>query len=116
MEQEKLKTEYIFPNYYVRITCLDKTKIINYLTYIRKKHRRTWYLIPIRMNCEILYGIDDDLVMLQENKRFILQSYLTLLFYIIDPEMAIRKPYGPQVMIYVDIDQNDEKTRLGIGL
>ena len=116
MEHEKLKTDIAFPNYDLVVGYSGKETIIYYVTYIRKKHEDIWYLKPIRMNYQFSPGLDREQVIIEQTRWFISESYKYLLFYIIDPEMSVRKSYGIHPMIFVDENQYDEKTRLGIGL
>lgn len=102
---ERLKTDIIYPHF-INEKDVNLYGPDDFFTYVRKEHDGIWYLIPVRTR-----AVDPD-----SFRRFLLDCYVVLQFYIITPEMAVTGPYKPKAMIYVDEDQSTERERLKLDL
>lgn len=97
----------------------DPYHFINIETYIRKKYRNTWYLIPIRLSSRTeLKDFTDNTNLIKEANeslmnQFIAEVYSIIMFYKIPrlKEMISERP-----IIYIDADQKDKKERVLPGL
>ena len=132
-EIKELQTEFIYPAFEFKhwethepgkykFSKPKKIEInLHITTYIRKKYRNVWYLLPVAMKADYpIYDMKKKKV-LEEGfiaeflKAFYLAVYKHIMFYIISAEMI--NPYHidhGRIAIYKDADQRSEEERLGI--
>lgn len=101
----------VFPDYQV----LETKESVDLLTFIRKEHKSVWYVIGVRLRNEYDENISPDrkvTIKYQLFKQFIAEAYKTILFYIIDPEMAVIDSLKGHPILMVDENQESEEERL----
>lgn len=123
---QKISTLNVYPIYDKRegnaVYNINDDRLFHFITietHIRKKHRGTWYLIPVRISSRTEFkDLADNTNLIKEANeslmnQFIAEVYCIIMFYKIPrlKEMISERP-----IIYIDADQKDEKERVLPGL